>query len=173
MDLNELAGQAGPPIIFMLAVWFLTLLVRRVIEHVWPRLTNKGTWWSDIVLPCLPYALGAGFAIVMHKFPGLDGLPSWGTRALYGLVGGAMSGLVYRIVKSVAKKKYGVELSMPPGAVAGAQVLVNVPQNQLPKLDVHYPGKTENENLPVNNGETPDSQKPTDPAIDVAKGVDQ
>jgi len=171
MDLNELAGQAGPPVIFMLAVWFLTLLVRRVVEHAWPRLMNKGTWWTDIALPCLPYALGAGFAVVMYKFPGLDKLPSPGTRALYGLVGGAMSGLVYRIVKSVAKKRYGVELSMPPDAVAGAQVTVEVPKDQLPKIDVHYPSKTENEDLPPsNNGELPDSQKPTDPAIDKPEG---
>jgi hypothetical protein len=160
MDLNELAGQAGPPVIFMLAVWFLTLVVRRVMEHIWPRLANKGTWWSDIVLPSLPYALGVGFAVTMYKFPGLDKLPTAGTRALYGLVGGALSGLVYRIVKAVAKKKYGVELSMPPDAVAGAQVLVNVPENQLPKIEVHQ-AKTE---------DLPDSQKPTDPSIDAPEG---
>ena len=163
MDLNDIPEKLGPALIFMLAVWFLTLAVRRIIEHLWPKLVHRGTWWEDIALPTLPYALGASFAIVMHKFPGLEALPSWGTRALYGLVGGALSGLTYRIVKTIAKKKYGVELSMPPGAIAGASVVVDVPASQLPKIDVHYPGKTENENLP-------DSQKPTDPGSEPPKG---
>ena len=172
MDFNEIAANAGPPVIFMLAVWFMTLTVRRIVEHLAPAVTRKGTWWTDVVLPTLPFALGAGFGIVMHKFPGLDKFPTWGTRALYGLVGGAMSGLLYRVVKALAKKKYGVELSMPPGAVSGATVTVTVPPSELPKIDVHYPPAPDSQVHEVHPPppaalpkpvEEPDSQKPTDP----------
>jgi hypothetical protein len=163
MDLNDLFSKAGPALVFMLAVWFLTLLIRRVCERAFPGIAAKGTKWSDIVLPVLPLLLGTAFALVMKKFPILRDLPSTGTRAMYGFVAGAASGVVYRILKSIVKSKYGVELSIPPGAIQGAEVTITVPKSELPKIDVH-PAKPE--------VELPDSQKPTDPAIDAPKGED-
>lgn len=160
MDLNDVVSKGAPAFVFMLAVWFITLTVRHVMEKLFPSLTNKGTWWEDIILPTLPVALGMVMAIVMHKFPILSTLPTKGTRALYGIVGGAGSSLVYRIVKSIVKSKYGVDLSIPPGAIAGATVTVDVPKNDLPKIEAHY--QAEGEHLP-------DSQKPTDPEIDAPK----
>jgi len=112
----------------MLAIWFLTLGVRRVVEKSWPAVAAK-TFWKDVLLPLLPIALGAGFAVVMYKFPFLDKLPSPGTRAFYGCVAGGCSATLYRILKAVVKKTYGVELSVSPGPVAGT------PAVEVPKAD--------------------------------------
>jgi hypothetical protein len=134
MDLNVIASSAGPPIVFMLAIWFFTLSVRRVVRHFFPRLDEKGTLWSELVLPILPIVLGGLFAVVMHKFPFLDKLPSWGTRAFYGCVAGGGSGVLYRVIRVVLKKKYGVHLSTPPGVVEGTPA-VEIPVDAPPAVD--------------------------------------
>ena len=133
MDLNLIASSAGPPIVFMLAMWFLTLAFRRVIEKTWPYVAPK-TYWKDVVLPVMPPALGAACAVAMHKFPFLDTLPSWGTRAFYGLVAGGCSGFLYRILKAVVKKTYGVNLSGHPGALEQPAAVV-IPENPVPVVE--------------------------------------
>lgn len=159
MDLNVIASSAGPPLVFMLAIWFLTLTVRRLVEMFLLKSAKEHTYWKNGVLPALPIALGAGFAAVMWKFPFLNTLPSMGTRAFYGCVGGGCSGVLYRIVKTIVKKQYGVEVSVYPTAIAGT-LEVKIPASELPKIDTHYPGKSENEELP-------DSDGPTLPALPV------
>lgn len=153
MDLNVIASSAGPPIVFMLAIWFLTLGFRRVLEKTWPSITNK-TFWKEVFLPLMPPVLGAICAVVMYKFPFLDKLPSMGTRAFYGFVAGGCSGFLYRILKAVVKKTYGVELSTPPGAVAGT-VMVDIPKDQLAKIDIH-----ESTEKPDDEIEAPDEITP-------------
>jgi len=147
MDLNLIASASGPPIVFMLAIWFFTLSVRRVVEHFFPKLGGKGTLWSDLVLPILPIVLGGLFAVTMYKFPFLDKLPSWGTRAFYGCVAGGGSGVLYRVIRTILKKKYGVNLSSPPGVVDGTPA-VEIPADAPPTVD-EEPEATTDPNVKV------------------------
>jgi len=123
MDLNLLVSSAGPPVVFMLAIWFFTFGIRRVVEKTWPGVVTR-VMWQDVVLPMMPPLLGAFCAAVMYKFPFLDRLPTWGTRAFYGCVGGGGSGVLYRVIKALVKARYGVNLSMTPEASSGVPAVV-------------------------------------------------
>lgn len=121
IDLSELGTGVGPLLVFCLCIFFATLGLRRAVEAVYPRVV---AWypWKKLFVRSMPPALGAIAAAVMYKFPFLAGLPTWGTRAMYGAVAGGLSSFVYAVVKAVVKARYGVEVpdvdgnSEPPPA---------------------------------------------------------
>lgn len=104
-----------PFAVFCLGVYFFTFILRRVAEASVKKLPTLHIW-NEVVLPLLPPVFGGIAAVVMYKYPFLDKLPTWGTRAFFGVVGGGFSGLLYRAMKVLIKRQFGVDLSNPPPA---------------------------------------------------------
>lgn len=57
--------------------------------------------WKDLILPILPVILGPAAAYLAHQYPYPGGLTSGSARVAFGLVAGLLSGLVYRVLKSM------------------------------------------------------------------------
>lgn len=164
--LTAAPGWFFPLGVFVLGVFFATLLVRRFVESYISILANRPQW-KKVWLPALPVFIGATAAGIMYSYPFLSTLPTWGTRAVYGMVGGGLSSFAYKVVTAVIQAKFGVRVSLTDAPEAEKSTPpVEIPHHgDMPKLHVPYPGQTENEghSLPDSGVPLPDSQKPTDP----------
>jgi len=105
-------------LIFCLFVALLVVGLRKVIERVWKG-ARENWWWNEIVLYMLPMVVGAVAASIFIKYPFPALVTAHSTRFVYGIVCGGFSGFVYKMAKSVLKKKAeeaGVKI---PDAVIG------------------------------------------------------
>ena len=130
IDLQSLPAWVLPLGIFCNAIYFLVLVIRRVVEAVFPKVLLWAGWKKT--LRAIPAILGGIAAAVMYKYPFLDTLPTWGTRFIYGAFAGGMSSFFYMLTKAVLQKYFGVKLkegdTVPPPADEDA------PTQELPKL---------------------------------------
>ena len=110
LELSELPQWVFPLAMFCLGVFFLTLIVRKVVEYYIPTFAAR-VQWKKVWLPSMPALFGGVLAAVMHKYPFLESLPTWGTRFVYGLVAGGLSSFMYKIVKAVIVARLGVNVS--------------------------------------------------------------
>jgi|HubBroStandDraft_5_1064220.scaffolds.fasta_scaffold99723_2 phosphoglycerol transferase MdoB-like AlkP superfamily enzyme len=95
-------------ILFGLAVAGVVYVVRILVEYfiqLAKRDPKTSKFWSELVLPILPVALGALAAVKFKSFPYPDGLVTRGDRIIFGLVAGLLSTLLYRIVKGLLSAK--------------------------------------------------------------------
>jgi len=98
-------------IVFGLAVASALFVFRRVIEYfldIYFKLDKQSKLyklWSDLILPILPMVLGAVGALSISSFPYPNDLTTTGSRFVFGLVAGLMSGLFYRVIKSLVNSK--------------------------------------------------------------------
>ncbi len=98
-------------IVFGLAVAAALFVFRRFIEfflNTYFKLDKESKTyklWSDLILPILPMILGSGGALLISTFPYPNDLTTTGSRFVFGLVAGLMSGLFYRIIKSLVASK--------------------------------------------------------------------
>ncbi len=98
-------------IVFGLAVAALLFVLRKFVEYfldIYLKLDKNSKsykLWSDLVLPVLPMFLGAGGALLISTFPYPNDLTTAGSRFVFGLVAGLMSGLFYRVIKSLVANK--------------------------------------------------------------------
>jgi len=88
---------------FCLAIAALTFVFRKIGDFIinnykWAAIVVR--FWNDLMLPILPVVLGCVTALILKKYPYPDNLTTGGSRFIWGLVAGLLSGLVYRIVKS-------------------------------------------------------------------------
>ena len=106
-------------IFFCLGVAALTFIIRRVIEFIIianPAVpaTKNSKFWTEFFLPLFPILIGP----IVNYFVKLSSAPfdKAGGRVFYGLVGGFLSGFVYRMVKSFLIKSSGPDSSpsFPP-----------------------------------------------------------
>lgn len=96
-----------------------TFFVRRIVETAIPSLqgakapyaSRVAAWWAEVLLPMVPVTLGVGLALGVSE---LSPEASKGVRAVYGLILGWSSSVVYKVVSQTLKAKTGVEL--PPSA---------------------------------------------------------
>ena len=134
-SLTATPGWFFPLGVFMLGVFFATLLVRRFIENYVATFATRNQW-KKVWLPALPVLIGAVAAGVMHKYPFLDTLPTWGTRAVYGMVGGGLSSFAYKIFQAVVQAKFGVKIgdSSSPTALEQSAIETQPPPAPLPKV---------------------------------------
>lgn len=109
-------------LLFCLFVAFAVMLVRKVVERVWAG-ARANWWWNEVVLYVLPMALGALTAMVFIKYPFPALVTAHSTRFVYGVVCGGFSGFVYKMAKSVLKKK---------AAEAGVTLPVSLPGDSDP-----------------------------------------
>jgi hypothetical protein len=61
--------------------------------------------WNGLLLPILPVTIGALIASCIKSFPYPEGLVTKPDRFLFGLVAGLLSGLFYRVIKSMIADK--------------------------------------------------------------------
>jgi hypothetical protein len=98
-------------IVFGLAVAAALFVLRRLVEYcldIYFKVDKQSKlykFWTELLLPILPMLLGSGGAVAISTFPYPNDLTTTGSRFVFGLVAGLMSGLFYRIIKSVVANK--------------------------------------------------------------------
>jgi hypothetical protein len=109
IDLAKSPDWVFPLLMFCLGVFFATAVVRRGVEVYIPSFAQRNQW-KKVWLPSLPVIIGASAAAVMHAYPFLNTLPTWGTRAFYGCVAGGLSSFMYKVFQAVIQAKFGVKV---------------------------------------------------------------
>lgn len=107
-------------ILFALAVAAIMYVFRIVVEYIFESLhvdPKKPKWWNDLVLPILPVFIGTFGADFLTSFPYPNGLTTKGDRIIFGLVGGLLSTLVYRVFKALLYQKIQGFVQALPGAI--------------------------------------------------------
>jgi hypothetical protein len=116
--MEDLASYLKPPtLLYGVFIYFVALMIRRVLERFFPSRWKSDPIWADVILPTLPAVIGALCALPFDKYPYPDDISHWYERAFLGAVTGFVSGWIYRIVKGVIKKATGIDPdgnSMPP-----------------------------------------------------------
>ncbi len=90
-------------ILFCLAVFGLTFLFRKIGEYLFANvgfLTKESKIWRDLILPVLPIVVGIVFALIAKSYPYPIDMHASSARMAWGLSGGLLSGLGYRIINS-------------------------------------------------------------------------
>jgi hypothetical protein len=88
-------------IVFGLAIAAVMFVVRTVVEYF----VKNSKMWKDLILPILPVLIGGLSALLISSFPYPNELTSAGSRSVFGFVAGLLSGLMYRIIKSLLHQK--------------------------------------------------------------------
>lgn len=129
---TELPTGFLPMAIYCIGIYFFTLVVRSVIEARWPAIMLWKGWRK--LLRSMPVAFGGVGALIMHKYPFLDTLPTRGTRFIYGCFGGGVASFGYLIFKAVVQKHFGVRVEKglgdtdtPPAMKSDAPASISVP----------------------------------------------
>jgi hypothetical protein len=125
METISLGDLLVSPGIYVLgvAIYFLTRLIRRIVENIWPSLndvknpvpgqvliegkypTTMSLWWNTVILYALGPAIGtaSGYAPIPFVYGELKG----DGRALVGLVVGFCCALLFKIVKRGYEQRAG------------------------------------------------------------------
>ena len=105
-------------VLFCLALAAMVFVLRKIAEYAmanWAA-AKDSKLWKDLLLPILPIVLGPVAAFFAKRYPYPENLQSPSGRMAFGLVAGLLSGLVYRIIKSVLASKLPALLNKLPGA---------------------------------------------------------
>ena len=132
--LDDLLTIPTACLIVLLAV--VTILVRRLVEDIWPTLSSKTPVtvmqriWENFILPALPAFMGLLFCVIVP--PTLFPYPAVAAQtrvslALYGFSLGWFSSGGYRYIVSVLKKKWNID---PPETPPPPDPAVPVPPTQ-------------------------------------------
>ena len=119
--LDDLLTIPTACLVVLLAV--LTILLRRLVEDIWPVLSSKTPVtvtqriWENFILPALPAVMGLVFCSTVP--PALFPYPAVAAQtrislALYGFSLGWFSSGGYRYVVSVLKKKWNIDPTETP-----------------------------------------------------------
>lgn len=118
IDWEHFASNWWQTLLFCLGVYILVFTIRKAVEWKWPVVTGKDTFWEDVALPTMPWLFGALIALVVKSYPYPAVIHTAIARVFYGAVCGFFSAWVYKVIKSLAKSKLGVEVpdsTPPPG----------------------------------------------------------
>jgi hypothetical protein len=102
-------------IVFGLTIAAIIFVLRQSVEYIILKLlklkhTSKAyKIWSELLLPILPVLIGGLYAFLFKTYPYPNGLVSATGRVSFGLVAGLMSGLLYRVIKSLLFSKITTE----------------------------------------------------------------
>lgn len=92
-------------LLFCIGVYAILFILRKVLEGLLKKYDFANNYyWREVVLPILPSVIGVVCGVGMKFFPFPEGFTHWGPRALYGLVCGFASALVYKIAMSIVRK---------------------------------------------------------------------
>jgi hypothetical protein len=106
LDITQLFA---PTLLFALACYFASLGTRSFFQKVRPDL--KGNFdWENFILPILPIMYGAGFALIpKYPIPAAFIGSAW-SKVFFGGMAGTLSGLIYKVMKAVVKRVFGVDV---------------------------------------------------------------
>ena len=102
-------------VVFGLAIAALIFVIRKLIEFLlldWFKVSQKSKvskLWNDLMLPVLPVLIGGLCGFLFKTYPYPNELSFNGGRIIFGLVAGLMSGLLYRVIKSLLFSKITIE----------------------------------------------------------------
>jgi hypothetical protein len=91
-------------LIFCLGLAAVIFVVRKFVEF-FVKTVKVLKLWHELILPVFPVVLGGLTGLFAQMYPYPEGIGSASGRVLFGLVAGLLSGLVYRVVKSLLKAK--------------------------------------------------------------------
>lgn len=136
IELSTLPEWFFPLVMFCLGVFFLTFIIRRFVEGYLGKFAERNQW-QKVWLPSLPAAFGGIAAAIMSKYPFLDTLPTWGTRFIYGCVGGGLCSFAYKVTKAVVVARFGVKVSESdaPPPVPVSREVSTIPVAAVPEKD--------------------------------------
>lgn len=109
MDFSILELLNLPFLIFCLAIASITYVFRTIIEFFIldnPKvpLDKRSRFWTEVFLPILPIIIGVVISYFGNKIPLLlDLTDNAQGRIAYGLTGGALSTVIFRMIKSLIK----------------------------------------------------------------------
>jgi uncharacterized membrane protein len=90
--------------LFCLGIAAITFVVRSTVEHTYVILAQKKIW-KELILPIFPVITGALIGAAATSYPYPEGFDSTSGRTMFGLVAGLLSGLLYRVIKSLLTSK--------------------------------------------------------------------
>jgi len=95
-------------LLFCLGIAAVTFVIRKLVEFFIldnPKMpgSRASKLWKELLLPIGPVVGGALLGLVAYKYPYPEGIHSISGRVIFGLVAGLLSGLVYRVMKGLAK----------------------------------------------------------------------
>ena len=88
-------------IVFGLAIAAVMFVIRTVVEFY----VKNSKVWKDLILPILPVLIGGLSSVLISSYPYPNELTSVGSRAVFGFVAGLLSGLMYRVIKSLIQQR--------------------------------------------------------------------
>lgn len=91
-------------LLFCLGLAAVIFVVRRFVEY-FVKTKSFLKLWHELILPVFPVMLGGLTGLLAKMYPYPEGIESASGRVLFGLVAGLLSGLVYRVIKSLLKAK--------------------------------------------------------------------
>lgn len=112
-------------LVFTLAIFIFSLLIRRMLEAAFPTLTDatpmnfSQRFWEEVLLPSLPVLVGALFALLVKNWPYPKAMIPTGPRVIYGVVCGFFSTWAYRVLKAILTQKFSVDLDAQIAATPG------------------------------------------------------
>lgn len=93
---------------FCLAIFALVWIFRKGVELTFPKIINI-IYWRELIIPSAPLILGGVGAALLSKYPYPETFgASAGSRAVFGICAGFISGWVYQIIKKIFLDKLGV-----------------------------------------------------------------
>jgi hypothetical protein len=106
--ISELLGWQF--VLFSLAIMAVTSVIRKIVEFILESIPTKlvsktNKIWTELLLPILPVILGAVLGVICVQYPFPMGLSTDSGRVVFGLVAGLLSGLLYRVIKSILAGK--------------------------------------------------------------------
>jgi len=90
--------------LFCLGIAAITFVVRSTVENAFVRL-SEAKIWKELILPIFPVIMGAIISAFATSYPYPEGFDSTSGRTMFGLVAGLLSGLLYRVIKSLLTSK--------------------------------------------------------------------
>lgn len=96
-------------VLFCLGIFAFSHVIRRACEGFKPQL-KINLVWKDAVLPTLPVIMGMLIGMFAVKYPYPDSIKSFSARVFFGGVCGFFSAWVYKVVRTILKKRLGVDL---------------------------------------------------------------
>lgn len=103
-------------VLFCLTISAVLFIIRVIFEYILKNSTisQKITGlWKELILPIMPLFVGCLGSLIFKTFPYPNGLATVGGRFMFGLVAGLLSGLIYRIIKSMLLSKINLNITDP------------------------------------------------------------
>jgi hypothetical protein len=103
MDNVLLALFSWQFLLFCLMTFGITFVIRKIVEYFMANnkiVAKESKLWRDLILPLLPIFVGVATAVIAKQFPYPVDMHSTSARVAWGLSGGLLSGLGYRVVSS-------------------------------------------------------------------------